>query len=171
MLLRKNTKDLFVVGDSRINNSVDESTMNDHLNIKGDKEIKDSDENVVTLEKETNPDTTALHTDHTEQLDKNDIVQGTETTTESHHISTNADLAIALKEVLSITVPDMPSNKPSSHERDKFSSEDQLEIIGQKTRDQLNKMYRTSLLDQARHYAVAIGVCVCACVRVCVQQA
>ena len=172
MLLRKNTEDLFSVASSRVKNSADKSTTNDHnTNIKDDKKIIEDNENVVGLVKELNPNSTGPHTDHTGQIDRNDAVQDTATTEGHHHISTNTDLATALKEVLSITVPDFSSSKPGDQEQTKFSSEDQLEIIGQKTRDQLNKMYRTSLLDKARHYALTIGMCVyvCACVCMCVH--
>jgi len=40
----------------------------------------------------------------------------------------------------------------------------QVEIIGQNTHDQLNKIYCTSLLDQARNYTLTIGV-LCALTR------
>jgi len=133
--------------------------MNDYAtNIKDDKKIEDNDENVVGSVKEANPNSTWSHTNHTGQIKKNDAVQDTATTESHHHISTNTDLATALKEVLSITVPNLSSSKLGDQEQNKFSSEDQLEIIGQKTRDQLNKMHRTSLLDKARHYALTIGM-------------
>ena len=68
---------------------------------------------------------------------------------------TNSDITVALKEILNMDVPDFTSAQiPSTVRERKFS---ELEILGDRTREHLNNLYRSNLLGSARNKAFKIG--------------
>ena len=68
---------------------------------------------------------------------------------------TNSDIAVALKEILNMEVPDFTDVRiPSSVRERKYSD---LEILGERTREHLNTLYRSTLLNSARNKAFKIG--------------
>lgn len=68
---------------------------------------------------------------------------------------TNSDIAVALKEILNMDVPDFTDVRiPSSVRERKYSD---LEILGERSREHLNTLYRSTILSSARNRAFKIG--------------
>lgn len=68
--------------------------------------------------------------------------------------STNSDIAIALKEVLNIVIPDVGFNDTQSPNEKRIIN---MEVLGQRTREHLNALYRSSLVNNSRNKALRIG--------------
>jgi len=149
MLLQKNAhgEKMFIPANSIVSTTVEDDTAHvtaqdavDHVQQLKSKQLYSINEDTVTVsnQQQTDSSTTLM-------------AASSDNDTSTSELVTNSDIASALKEVLNMVIPDINDTQVPGEK-----TITDMEVLGQKTRDRLNALYRSSLLS-SKSSAFKIG--------------